>query len=210
MMKIMFAKNLKSLRKEKNITQMELAEEFNVGRGTLAKWETEKTEPDLGTVAALADYFHVTLDELILGKLDSKSNAETKSVQEQLDELREIILLKKKEVTEDNFYDNFVSYRCELLKDDIDPDICFDLGCEEFEKGNYDNALMCFEEAVARGDVDAINTILDVYKEIFDVLATDEEDYWKYRLQMSKKLQEYGKIIELDIEERLKSNFKLK
>lgn len=61
----MFADRLKQLRKEKNLTQIQLAQIFNVANGTIAMWETGKREPDFDTIGRLADYFKVSIDYLM-------------------------------------------------------------------------------------------------------------------------------------------------
>ena len=42
---------------------------------------------------------------------------------------------------------------------------------------------------------------MDTYKEIADILETQEDInlYWKYKLQMARKMQECGKILEDEI-----------
>mgnify|MGYP002508535158 CR=1 FL=1 len=42
----MFADRLKQLRREKGLTQIQLATELNVASGTIAMWETGKREPN--------------------------------------------------------------------------------------------------------------------------------------------------------------------
>lgn len=64
-----FAKNLKYLRDKKNLTQTYLANVLKVSRGTIAMWETKRREPDLRTLVDIADYFQVSLDDLILRDL---------------------------------------------------------------------------------------------------------------------------------------------
>lgn len=56
---------LKELRLINNLSQIELAEEVNVSNRTISRYETGLREPDLTTLMALADYFHVSLDELV-------------------------------------------------------------------------------------------------------------------------------------------------
>lgn len=64
-MKNMIHMNLARLRKLHNMTQEELAEKINVSRQAVAKWENGDSMPDLKSCIALADYFNVTMDDLI-------------------------------------------------------------------------------------------------------------------------------------------------
>lgn len=58
---------ISSLRKNKNLSQEDLAELLNVSRQTISKWETGDTLPDVYNAVAIARVFHITLDELVLG-----------------------------------------------------------------------------------------------------------------------------------------------
>lgn len=66
-----FRKNLKRLRKADLMSQGELATLLNdrygtsVNRATVSKWETGSQTPGVKTVAALADFFGVSVDELL-------------------------------------------------------------------------------------------------------------------------------------------------
>ncbi len=53
------------LRKQKNVTQEELAAELGVTAAAVSKWENGYTLPDILMLCALADYFSVTTDELL-------------------------------------------------------------------------------------------------------------------------------------------------
>ncbi|MBR6133819.1 MAG: helix-turn-helix transcriptional regulator [Bacilli bacterium] len=59
---------LYKLRKEKNISQEELANELNVSRQTISKWETGESTPDFDKIIPLCEYFNITSDELLSGK----------------------------------------------------------------------------------------------------------------------------------------------
>lgn len=61
----MFSDNLKKLRKNKGLTQIQFAKEFNISSGTIAMWETGKREPDLDTIKRIAKFFGVSTDRLI-------------------------------------------------------------------------------------------------------------------------------------------------
>jgi transcriptional regulator with XRE-family HTH domain len=56
---------IKYLRKEKGITQEELAKQIGAIRGTLANWEVDAATPDKDTLVKIADFFHVSTDYLL-------------------------------------------------------------------------------------------------------------------------------------------------
>ena len=70
---------LKQLRKEKGITQEQLAERFYVSGRTVSRWETGSNLPDLSILVELADYYDVDIREIIDGERKSENmNNETK------------------------------------------------------------------------------------------------------------------------------------
>jgi len=62
------ANNLYTLRKQRNITQTELAEALNVTHQAVSKWESAKSLPDLEVLASLAEYYGVTMDSIVNGE----------------------------------------------------------------------------------------------------------------------------------------------
>lgn len=56
---------LKELRHKKDLTQEQLAEYLNVSVSAVSKWESEKTYPDITMLIPLANFFDVTVDELL-------------------------------------------------------------------------------------------------------------------------------------------------
>lgn len=60
-----FCDNLKKLRKEQKIGQQELADKLSVSVKTVSHWETSYTEPSISQLIAIANYFEITLDELV-------------------------------------------------------------------------------------------------------------------------------------------------
>ena len=56
--------NLANLRKEKKLTQLELAEMFNYSDKAVSKWETGETLPELEVIYQLCEFYGVTLDYL--------------------------------------------------------------------------------------------------------------------------------------------------
>ena len=61
---------LVELRKEKNLSQEELAEKLYVSRQTISNWERGKTYPDINSLLLIATYFGISLDNLIRGDVD--------------------------------------------------------------------------------------------------------------------------------------------
>ena len=61
----MFGTRLRQLRKEKQITQTDLASRLGVTQQAVGKWETGRSSPDQTTLLQLADYFGISLDSLL-------------------------------------------------------------------------------------------------------------------------------------------------
>lgn len=59
------SENLQQLRKEKKLTQLELAEKFNYSDKAVSKWENGDTLPDIETLLQLCEFYGVTLDYLV-------------------------------------------------------------------------------------------------------------------------------------------------
>lgn len=60
--------SIKKLRKEKGMTQDELAEQLFVTRQAVSNWEMGKTQPDVDTLTRLAEIFDVSVERIIYGK----------------------------------------------------------------------------------------------------------------------------------------------
>lgn len=63
-------KRLVDLRKEKGLSQEELAEKLYVSRQTISNWERGRTYPDINSLLLIATFFDVSLDNLIKGDVD--------------------------------------------------------------------------------------------------------------------------------------------
>jgi len=59
---------IKKLRKSKNISQEELANELLVSRQTISKWESDIVSPDIKDIEMISKFFEVSADYLINGK----------------------------------------------------------------------------------------------------------------------------------------------
>lgn len=71
-MKLYIGEQLKSLRKEKHITQEQLAEVLGVSYQSVSRWELGVCYPDMELLPALANYFGVTIDQLLSNDISSK------------------------------------------------------------------------------------------------------------------------------------------
>ena len=70
---------LRALRKEKGLTQEQLAEQLSVSDRTVSRWETGSNMPDLSVLVELADFYDVDIKEIIDGERKSeKMEKETK------------------------------------------------------------------------------------------------------------------------------------
>lgn len=64
-----FAENLKMLRKEKRLSQQDLALKIHFSQQSISQWEQGLSEPTLSALWTLSDIFEISVDELI-GKVD--------------------------------------------------------------------------------------------------------------------------------------------
>ena len=80
---MVFAKKLKRLRFEKDITQDNLAKVIGVAQQTVGSWEKGKSAPSYEILGKIADYFNVTADYL-LGRENANKNSSLSDEQELL------------------------------------------------------------------------------------------------------------------------------
>ncbi len=69
---------LYDLRKEKHLSQEEVAEKLNVTRQTISKWETNASTPDFDKIKPLCELYGVTADELLTGQKREFTKKENK------------------------------------------------------------------------------------------------------------------------------------
>ncbi len=90
---------MKRLRKEKGITQEQLAEILNVSGRTVSRWETGSNMPDIGLLVEISEFYDVSIPEIIKGERKSEAmEKEVKEVAEVLSDYAETekaLLLKK-------------------------------------------------------------------------------------------------------------------
>ena len=77
--KVVFAQNLISLRKQMKLTQIELAEKINYSDKAVSKWERGESIPDVTVLITIASLFGVTLDFLVTEHAEPEVVAEQTS-----------------------------------------------------------------------------------------------------------------------------------
>lgn len=60
-----FNEKLVMLRKQNNLSQEQLAEQLNVARQTVSKWELGETTPEMDKLIKMSEIFKISLDELM-------------------------------------------------------------------------------------------------------------------------------------------------
>lgn len=73
---------LRELRKEKNLTQEQLAEVFNVSARTVSRWETGSNMPDISILVEIADYYDLDVREILNGERSNALPAGSSSIKD--------------------------------------------------------------------------------------------------------------------------------
>ena len=60
-----FSKNLRLLRKSKNLTQKELGEKIGFSNRAVGDWELGVSEPNIETIKTLKEFFEISYEDLI-------------------------------------------------------------------------------------------------------------------------------------------------
>jgi len=98
--KINIADNLKRLRKQREITQEDLADFIGVSFQAVSKWERGEGYPDITILPALANFFDVTLDELV-GMNEIKDAKKLEKIKEQYNRINGVTIKEKIELLRD-------------------------------------------------------------------------------------------------------------
>lgn len=85
--------NLQRLRKEKELSQEDVARALFVSRQTISKWETDKAEPGVDNLKALADLYEVALDQLT-GRARTGTDSKESHEQTPSDQYRTMALIR--------------------------------------------------------------------------------------------------------------------
>ena len=92
----MLNENLKTLRKQKGLSQEELAIRLNVVRQTISKWEKGLSVPDSDMLVKMADILEVSVGELLGSKITDEKNKD--EITEQLIKINEYLAIKNRRI----------------------------------------------------------------------------------------------------------------
>ena len=82
-MKMMLAENIRALRKERSLTQEQLAEALGVTAGAVYKWEAKLSIPELALIVEMANFFDTSVDTLLGYEMkDNRLDVTVKRLQE--------------------------------------------------------------------------------------------------------------------------------
>ena len=100
----MLKDRIKKLRKEKKLSQRELAKKINLSPSTIAMYETGQRKPDTDKLKQIADFFNVSIDYL-LGNTDEKKPVDEIIKNEEAVEIKELmeryqVMLERDELDE--------------------------------------------------------------------------------------------------------------
>ena len=90
-----FSNRLYELRKQKGLSQEELAGRIHVSRQTVSKWELGDSTPGLEKLVALGDLFEISLDEMVLGKKAESEQIPVEKTETFLEQVEEKVLTQE-------------------------------------------------------------------------------------------------------------------
>ena len=93
-----FGETLFKLRKEKNLSQEDVADKLNVTRQTVSKWETNQSTPDFDKILPLCELFEISTEELLTGKKPEENNEKVVEVEQEKAPTKEEVRKKSAEV----------------------------------------------------------------------------------------------------------------
>lgn len=110
---------LKGLRKEQNLTQEQFAEQLGVSGRSVSRWETGINMPDISLLVEIAEFYDVSISEIIDGEWKSeKMNEEVKETALKLSDYTETINNKQDYKKKTIFLNNYCIYRNDSICND--------------------------------------------------------------------------------------------
>lgn len=91
----MLKNNLKTLRKNKGLSQEELSIKLNVVRQTISKWETGLSVPDAEMLVKISELFETPVSEILGENIEERETNDLKVISEKLEVINEQLLLNQ-------------------------------------------------------------------------------------------------------------------
>ena len=96
----MLKDNLKTLRKNKGLSQEELSIKLNVVRQTISKWETGLSVPDAEMLVTISELFETPVSEILGESIEEKETNDLKVISEKLEVINEQLSISQKQKRE--------------------------------------------------------------------------------------------------------------
>ncbi len=141
-MKILLKDNLRTKRKERNMTQEELAEVLNVSVGVISKWEKGLSCPDLETLIEIANFFEISVDVLLGYDIQCKSKEKL------CEEIKKHILSKERSTPFDSVEKGIKNYPNDFEVIYLSAELYGVKGTEAKCKKQLKRAIELFERAI--------------------------------------------------------------
>ena len=93
----MLKDNLKTLRKNKGLSQEELSIKLNVVRQTISKWETGLSVPDAEMLVTISELFQTPVSEILGESIEEKETNDLKIISEKLEVINEQLSISQKQ-----------------------------------------------------------------------------------------------------------------
>ena len=93
----MLKDNLKTLRKNKGLSQEELSIKLNVVRQTISKWETGLSVPDAEMLVTIWELFETPVSEILGESIEEKETNDLKVISEKLEVINEQLSISQKQ-----------------------------------------------------------------------------------------------------------------
>lgn len=111
----MLKDNLKTLRKNKGLSQEELSIKLNVVRQTISKWETGLSVPDAEMLVTISEFFETPVSEIIGENIEKKEKDDLKVISEKLEVINEQLSMSQKQKRKRNFIFGIIADMCVIL-----------------------------------------------------------------------------------------------
>lgn len=184
--------NIIRLRKERGLTQEQLAALLNVSVSAVSKWEMGNNRPDLELLPELAEVFQVSIDSL-LGYEKSYKNLDKKT-----GDIKELLVKEKYNAAIEEAMSLLQRYPNDIGLNKLIADayysLCFSTNVGEGKKENAQKAVYYYEKSIELYDIAAISeyTKEDLYCNIATLYALEEMGRYDEAVQILEKYNGSG------------------